>query len=90
MSAGVFGIYIPSDEPNMEMLSRTDIECLRNALKKYGTRDFGVLSRISHSETAWTNAPENGPIDYELMIEPSPNQEEIIQNLKEHSHQIVF
>ena len=87
---GGFRHLHPLREPNMEMFSRTDIVCLRNALKKYGTRDFGVLSRISHSETAWTNAPENGPIDYELMIEPSPNQEEIIQNLKEHSHQIAF
>ena len=87
---GGFRHLHPLREPNMEMLSRTDIECLRNALKKYGTRDFGVLSRISHRETAWTNAPENGPIDYEHMIEQGPNQEEIIQNLKEHSHQIAF
>ncbi len=87
---GGFRHLHPLREPNMEMLSRTDVECLANALQKYGTRDFGVLSRISHRETAWANAPENGPMDYEHMIEQGPNQEEIIQNLKEHSHQIAF
>ena len=84
------GALRPLRKPNMEMFSRTDIECLTNALKKYGSLDFGKLSRISHRETAWKNAPENGSMDYEDMIDPSPNREEIIRNLKEHSRQIVF
>ena len=77
-------------EPNMEMFSRTDIECLTNALEKYGTRDFGDLSKISHRQPAWKNAPENGKMDYEDMIEQSPKREKIIQNLKEHSRLIAF
>ena len=84
------GALRPLRKPNMEMFSRTDIECLTNALKEYGSLEFGKLSRISHRETAWKNAPENGKMDYEDMIEPSPKREEIIQNLKEHSRQIVF
>ena len=87
---GGFWRLHPLRAPDMEMLSRTDLECLSNALNKYGTRDFGVLSRISHRETAWAEAPENGPMDYEHMIEQGPNQKEIIQNLKEHSHQFAF
>ena len=87
---GGFGHLHPRREPNMEMFSRTDIECLTNALKKYGRRKFGNLSDISHDEPAWKNAPENGAMDYEDMIDKSPKQKEIIQNLKEHSRQIVF
>src|SRR3990172_1296526 len=49
----------PLRKPNMEMFSQTDIKCLQNALKKYGTRNFGVLSRISHGELAWQSALEN-------------------------------
>lgn len=80
----------PLRRPNMDFFSRTDIECLQKALKKYGTRDFGTLSRISHKEAAWQNAPENGQMDYEDMIEPNERQEEIIEHLKEHSRQIAL
>ncbi len=80
----------PRRKPKMEMFSRTDRECLIKALEKYGSRDFGVLSKISHKQPAWKNAQENGTMDYEDMIEQSPKREEIIQNLKEYSRQIAF
>lgn len=84
------GALRPLRKPNMEMFSRTDIECLTNALRKYGCLEFGKLSRISHRETAWKKAPENGEMDYEDMIDQSPKQKKIIENLREHARQIVL
>lgn len=72
------------------MFLRTDIECLTNALKEYGSLEFGKLSTISHRENAWKNATENGEMDYEDMIDQSPKQKELIRNLREHSRQMVF
>lgn len=84
------GVLRPLRKPNMEMFSRTDIECLTNALKEYGCLEFGELSRISHRETAWKKAPENGEMDYEDMIDQSPKQKKLIENLREHARQIVL
>jgi len=72
------------------MFLRTDIECLTNALKEYGSLEFGKLSTISHRENAWKNDTENGEMDYEDMIDQSPKQKELIRNLREHSRQMVF
>ena len=87
---GEFRHLYPLRQPNMEMFSRTDIECLTNALEKYSNHAFEDLSNITHSHSAWKKAPKNRAMDYKDMIEQGPKQKEIIRSLKEHSRQIVF
>lgn len=87
---GEYRYLLPLQPPNMDLFSKTDIECLTNALNKCSTHAFGKLSDLTHTHAAWKKAPKNRPMNYEDMLEPSPKRKKIIQNLKEHSHQIVF
>lgn len=77
-------------EPNIDLFSKTDIQCLSASLEKYGTYEFGPLSRISHKEPAWQNAQENGTMAYEDMVTKGPKQQKILQHLKEYSRHIVL
>lgn len=52
-----------------DALSESDIECLDEAIAFCKGRRFGELSGLTHQERAWIDAPANGPMDYEAMIE---------------------
>lgn len=56
-------------EPDMDVLSPSDVECLDEAIEFCRGRGFGALSNLTHLERAWMAAPVNGPMDYEHMIE---------------------
>lgn len=56
-------------EPDYEALSPSDLECLDEAIVLCRGRSFGALSGLTHQERAWLEAPANGPMDYEHMIE---------------------
>lgn len=55
--------------PDINAFSPSDIECLDEALEFCRSRGFGTLSSLTHQERAWQDAPANGPMDYEAMIE---------------------
>ena len=56
-------------EPDLEVLSPSDLECLDAAIAFCQGREFGALSNLTHQERAWLSAPANGPMDYENMID---------------------
>ena len=77
-----------SNEPNMEVFSESDIECLEWALSKYGRFTFSSLTHRTHKEKAWCKAPKNGRMSYEdFLDEPS---DEKIQDLRDYAHRIVL
>ena len=71
-------------DPNLEIFSQTDIECLSQALTKCADRDFSYLKEETHKEVAWIEASMNGELDFELLIDKDvPDREELIEYIKE-------
>ena len=75
---------IPKRNPNMDLLSGTDIECLQEALKLVGKMSFGELKNFSHEESCYLNAGPNESIDYLSLIDnDNPLRNEIIKEIEE-------
>jgi uncharacterized phage-associated protein len=67
-----------------EVLSPSDIECLDEAIAFCRARNFKTLSNLTHQERAWREAPANGAMDYEAMIDAdNPSRDEIIEEARE-------
>jgi uncharacterized phage-associated protein len=54
----------PLRDPNVGLLSKSDIEALGWAINKFGNLSFGRLIDISHKETCWQQATNNGAALY--------------------------
>lgn len=73
-------------KPNMEYLSGTDIECLKESLREYGDKPFDYLKRLTHNERCWLETDLHQPIDYALMVEKdNPRRKEIIEEMSQTS-----
>ncbi len=71
-------------EADKDVLSPSDIECLDEAIAFCRARGFRALSNLTHQERAWRDAPANGPMDYEAMIDAdNPNREAVLQDARE-------
>lgn len=58
----------PLREPDMQVLSASDRECLDRAIESYGHLPFGELRRISHADEAYQEADENAFISVEAIV----------------------
>lgn len=77
-------------KPDMGYFSKTDIECLQEALSEYGPKSFGELKDLTHNEVCWLDTMQNQPIDYELMVDESnPHRNRIIEEMAETSAYVV-
>jgi len=63
-------------EPNLDLLSETDVVALNNAVELCKGKSFDELSSLTHQEPAWFQAPENGVMDPELLV-PDDMREEV-------------
>lgn len=78
-------------KPDMEVFSKSDIECLKESLSIFGHMSFGTLKRVSHDEKAYSDASANSEMDYIKMIdEENPHKDAIVKRLKELSKQLAF
>jgi uncharacterized phage-associated protein len=69
---------------DMDVLSPSDVECLDEALEFCRARSFSVLSSLTHQERAWLEAPANGPMNYEAMIDDdNPARDAVIEEARE-------
>jgi hypothetical protein len=59
-------------EPNMEVFSVSDVECLDYGIRHVGNRSFGSVSDETHGHFAWKNAPDNGKMAFADMLEGVP------------------
>lgn len=70
-------------EPNMDMLSESDIEALEYGLKEYGDLSFGEVNEKNHKHRAWKNHEEelkdkkSVDIDFSEMID----NKEVLEDL---------
>ena len=53
-------IVKPSREPDMDLLSPSDIECLDGAIINYGYMDWRELEKLSHEDPAYIETKQNG------------------------------
>lgn len=73
---------VPLDEPNPEVLSESDLECLNESIKRYGHLSFKELTDLSHDD-AWYAADENDLIDLEEIIATLPDGTALLQHLRD-------
>ena len=85
-------LIIPNKEPDLDFLSKSDIEALDYSLQKYAGYETFTMSSLTHEYAAWKNARDNFPKDnaplmkWEDMIE----DKEILTRLQEYSKAIEF
>ena len=66
------------------VLSKSDIECLDDAIAFCKPKGFSHLSQLTHQEKSWADAVANAAMDYELFIdENNPNRDAILTDARE-------
>jgi len=71
-------------EPDLDVLSPSDLECLDEAIAFCREHSFVALSALTHQERAWMEAPANGPMDYEQMIDGEGDlREDVVAEARE-------
>ncbi len=75
-------LIVPFEEPNMKVLSNTDLECINNALNLYGEMSWDEIREKSH-DYAWRNTVLNSPISFDNMVIETGNDESYVDYLKE-------
>jgi len=84
--AQVFDYVIRAKEdPDMDELSQSDVECLDASIEKYKDYSFGALSNESH-DSAWSKARERGPnseMDLVEIAESGGANDEMIEYIRE-------
>lgn len=68
--------------PNLDIFSDSDLECLNNALQKYGSFSFDQLKDLSYDD-AWNATDINKFINLEKIIGTLNNHKELIAHLQE-------
>lgn len=63
-------------DPNLDLLSETDITALRRSVSFCQERSFRDLSNLTHQEVAWIEAAPNGEINPEKLV-PEDMREEV-------------
>jgi uncharacterized phage-associated protein len=67
---------------NLDLLSDSDIECLNQAIEKYGHLSFQQLTQLSY-DSAWHAADENDCITVEHIIATLRNNDYLLDYLRE-------
>lgn len=73
---------VPLRETNTDLLSESDIECLNEAIEKYGTLGFSELTEVSHDQ-AWESVDQNDVIDIEEIVATLSDSDELLEHLRE-------
>ena len=82
---------LPNRPANTDLLSKTDIECLSEALEDVGDLSFDELKKQTHEEECFLSAIKNNEIDYGLLIdEDNPLRPEIIEEMRETSRYVCI
>jgi len=68
-------------EPDLNIFSRSELICLSDAAKKYGTLSFNKLKHLSHQSKAFRKADPNGDIDLDDLILELHDGKELKQHL---------
>ena len=64
----------PLREPNLDLLSESEQECLEESIRRYGGKGFGELRDLSH-DAAFVAADRNDLIPMEALVKSVPDGE---------------
>ena len=73
---------LPLREPNVELLSASQRECLDESIKVNGKLSFERLTAKSH-DAAWKSAGENDLIEVRAIAKTLPNAKQVLAYLEE-------
>lgn len=65
-----------SRDPNFDLLSESEVECLIDAIAAHGHKSFGRLSDETH-DSAWKSVAENDVIPLKEIVNTLPNGTEV-------------
>jgi len=91
---GKFGAYFSvigndlikaNKEPELKMLSKTDIACINHSLQLYGEMSWDEIREKSH-DYAWRNTTINHPIQFEDIIRETGGDDEYVNYIREQSY----
>ena len=68
---------VPRVEPNLDVLSESDIEALDFAIKEYGYMPKDLLFKMAHDERSWKEAKGHW-IEYELFFDPDDEGQTLV------------
>ena len=85
-------IIIPNTEPDLDYLSKSDIEALDYALEKYSQYETLEMSALTHEYNSWKTARNNSPKSKAPLMkwEDMVTNQEILEDLQEYSRAILF
>ncbi|NIM04675.1 MAG: DUF4065 domain-containing protein [Armatimonadetes bacterium] len=67
-------------QPNLDLLSQSDIEAIDLAIERYGKKTFAALKRASHDK-AFHSADPNDNISIEDLVKSLPNGEKLLEHI---------
>jgi uncharacterized phage-associated protein len=67
--------------PDTDVLSSSEMECLQDAIKRYGRKSFKELTSLSHDD-AWKTVGDNEYISLEAIAKTLPNADEVLEALQ--------
>ena len=70
----------PSRNPELDVFSKSDIQCLNEAIERYGHLSFGELKDLVHDKAYHATSP-NCTIRLETIASTLPNAADLIQHL---------
>lgn len=71
----------PQRKPDLNALSKSEIESLEQAIDRYGKKSFSELTTASHDE-AWNAVDDNDLISVEDIARTLPNAEEVLEHVR--------
>jgi uncharacterized phage-associated protein len=71
-------LYPGQRRPEFKLLSRSDIQCLKEAIEFCSNKSAIELSETTHEERAWLDADEDRPMRYDLLIDEGEQRQEIL------------
>ena len=77
-----FPIIDSKRNPNMDLFSESDIECLIDAFKEIMPLSFSELREQTHKEKAYYKSARNKGIDYHLLVDDEDGND-ILRNMIE-------
>jgi uncharacterized phage-associated protein len=78
---GRYGI-IGLRKSNTEFLSESDMKCLDDAIKTYGSLSFSQLTKLSHDK-AWQAADQNDFMEIDYIIATFDNSKDLSEHLQD-------
>jgi uncharacterized phage-associated protein len=76
-------LILPKRSPNLDLLSDSDIECLDEALTKYGDLSFDTLKRLGHRDQAFRDADRSGFMSLESIVMSLPDGKLLLEHLND-------